>query len=56
MGFLVCYLLASVGPLAMGALSDATGTLTPTWLVLTVFAIAQGSVAVLLHPHRTPVA
>jgi CP family cyanate transporter-like MFS transporter len=55
MGFLVCYLLASVGPLAMGALSDATGTLTQTWLVLTIVAIGQGSVAVLLRPHREPV-
>ncbi len=56
MSFLVCYLLASVGPLTMGALSDATGTLTPTWLVLTIVAIGQGSVAVLLRPNREPVA
>jgi MFS transporter, CP family, cyanate transporter len=56
MSFLVCYLVASVGPLAMGALSDATGTLTPTWLGLAVVAVAQGSVAVLLRPHLEPVA
>jgi CP family cyanate transporter-like MFS transporter len=55
MGFLVCYLVASVGPLAMGALSDATGTLTLTWLVLAAVGVAQGSVAVLLRPNREPV-
>jgi CP family cyanate transporter-like MFS transporter len=55
MGFLVCYLVASVGPLAMGALSDATGTLTLTWLVLAAVGVAQGSLAVLLRPNREPV-
>ena len=50
MGFLVCYSLASIGPLAMGALRDRLGTLTLTWLILGLIGIVQCLVALRLRP------
>lgn len=56
MGFLVCYTLASVGPLAMGAIRDHVGTLSVTWLILGVIGIVQSLVALRLRPGLTKVA
>ncbi|WP_347354893.1 MFS transporter [Intrasporangium sp.] len=55
MGFLVCYLLASFGPLAMGAVRDRVGNLTLTWPILGFVGIAQALVALRLRPNRAKV-
>lgn len=55
MGFLVCYTLAAVGPLAMGAVRDRVGTLTLTWPILGAIAIIQGFVALRLRPGLSQV-
>ena len=41
MGFLVGYGIASVGPLAMGALRDATGGFEVVWVVLAALMLPQ---------------
>lgn len=56
MGFLVSYSLASVGPLATGALRDAVGSLGPAWAVLAAVGIVQIVVAQRLGPGREKVA
>lgn len=50
MGFLVCYVLASIGPLAMGAIRDQVGTLTLTWPILAAIGVVQALVALRLRP------
>jgi CP family cyanate transporter-like MFS transporter len=50
MGFLVCYSLAVVGPLAMGAIRDRIGTLSLTWLILAAIGIVQSLVALRMRP------
>ena len=50
MGFLVGYTVASVGPLAMGALRDATGAFEPVWIVLAVLMLPQLALCVALRP------
>ena len=50
MGFLVGYIVASVGPLAMGALRDATGGFESVWVVLAVLMLPQLAICVVLRP------
>jgi CP family cyanate transporter-like MFS transporter len=50
MGFLVCYSLAAVGPLAMGAIRDRVGTLSLTWVILAGIGIVQSLVALRMRP------
>ncbi|MDQ6896215.1 MAG: MFS transporter [Actinomycetota bacterium] len=50
MGFLVGYGVASLGPLAMGAIRDATGGFHGVWFSLVVFMVAQLAVALTLRP------
>ncbi|WP_254666325.1 CynX/NimT family MFS transporter [Humibacillus sp. DSM 29435] len=50
MVFLCSYTVASVGPLAMGVLRDATGSLSLVWAVLAGAGILQLLVAVALRP------
>ena len=50
MGVLVGYTVASVGPLAMGALRDATGAFEPVWIVLAVLMLPQLALCVALRP------
>lgn len=50
MGFLVCYVLASIGPFTMGAIRDRAGTLALTWLILAAIGVVQALVAMRLRP------
>lgn len=50
MGFLVGYTVASVGPLAMGALRDATGGFESVWIVLAVIMLPQLVISAALRP------
>jgi CP family cyanate transporter-like MFS transporter len=50
MGFLVGYGIASVGPLAMGALRDATGGFEAVWIVLAALMLPQLLICVALRP------
>jgi MFS transporter, CP family, cyanate transporter len=50
MGFLVGYGVSSFGPLAMGAVRDATGGFHTVWLFLTAVTTAQLAVALALRP------
>lgn len=50
MAFLISYALASIGPLAMGAIRDLTGSLTPIWLILAGIGVTQAAVATRLGP------
>lgn len=50
MVFFVSYTAASVGPLAMGLIRDATGSLHLVWSALVVAGIAQGAIALTLRP------
>ena len=54
MVFLCSYTVASVGPLTMGLIRDATGSLSLVWAVLAGAGVAQGVVALALRPdlHR----
>ena len=59
MAFFVGYLLAAAGPVAAGALIDATGSFTPVFPTLTVLAVLTLAVALLsatplLHLRRPP--
>ncbi|MEO7235789.1 MAG: MFS transporter [Lapillicoccus sp.] len=55
MSFLVGYGLASFGPLAMGAVRDATGGFHVVWVSLVALMAAQLAVALTLRPGMTPV-
>jgi CP family cyanate transporter-like MFS transporter len=55
MGFLVGYSVASVGPLAMGALRDFTGGFEAAWLVLGGLMVPQLVICVALRPALTKV-
>jgi MFS transporter, CP family, cyanate transporter len=50
MGFLVGYGVASVGPLAMGALRDATGGFEVVWVVLAALMLPQLVICWTLRP------
>ena len=50
MGFLVGYGIASVGPLAMGALRDATGGFEVVWVVLAALMLPQLVICWALRP------
>jgi CP family cyanate transporter-like MFS transporter len=50
MAFLFSYGLASLGPAAMGALRDATGSFDAVWMSLTLLMFAQLAVAFALRP------
>jgi CP family cyanate transporter-like MFS transporter len=50
MGFLVGYGVASVGPLAMGALRDATGGFEVVWVVLAALMLPQLVICWALRP------
>ncbi len=50
MGFLVGYVVASVGPLLMGALRDATGGFHVVWIVLAAVMLPQLVLCVTLRP------
>jgi CP family cyanate transporter-like MFS transporter len=50
MAFFVGYLMAAVGPVAFGALRDATGTFTPVFATLTVLAVLTLLVALAAAP------
>jgi CP family cyanate transporter-like MFS transporter len=50
MGFLVGYTVASVGPLAMGALRDTTGGFEAVWVVLAVLMLPQLAICLVLRP------
>jgi MFS transporter, CP family, cyanate transporter len=51
MGFLIGYGVASVGPLAMGALRDATGAFEAVWIVLAALMLPQLVICVVLRPR-----
>jgi CP family cyanate transporter-like MFS transporter len=55
MGFLVGYGVASVGPLLMGALRDATGGFEVVWIVLAAIMLPQLVICVALRPGLTKV-
>jgi CP family cyanate transporter-like MFS transporter len=48
------YLLAAAGPVAAGALRDATGSWTPALIGLVIFGCGQATVIV-VRPRRTAV-
>lgn len=50
MAFLICYGLASLGPLTMGLVRDLTGGLSPVWLILFAVGVAQVVVILRLRP------
>jgi CP family cyanate transporter-like MFS transporter len=50
MGFLVGYGIASVGPLVMGALRDATGGFEVVWIVLAALMLPQLVICAALRP------
>jgi CP family cyanate transporter-like MFS transporter len=50
MGFLVGYSIASVGPLLMGALRDATGGFQVVWIVLAALMLPQLLICLVLRP------
>jgi CP family cyanate transporter-like MFS transporter len=50
MGFLVGYGIASVGPLLMGALRDATGGFQVVWIVLAALMLPQLLICLVLRP------
>jgi CP family cyanate transporter-like MFS transporter len=52
MAFLISYSLAAVGPMAVGALRDATGSFEVPFVILFVLLVPQAVAALLLHPHR----
>lgn len=56
MGFLVGYVVASFGPVTMGAIRDATGGFHAVWAVLAGFVVAQVAVCVALRPTLARVA
>ena len=56
MVFLCSYTVASVGPLAMGVLRDATGSLSLVWAVLAGAGLAQLLLALALRPDLRRVA
>ena len=51
MGFLIGYGVSSVGPLAMGALRDATGGFEPVWIVLAALMVPQLVICFVLRPR-----
>jgi CP family cyanate transporter-like MFS transporter len=51
MGFLVGYGVASVGPLAMGAIRDASGAFEAVWIVLGALMLPQLVICVALRPR-----
>ena len=51
MAFFVGYLVAAAGPVAAGALRDATGTFTPVFTVLTVLGVLTLIVGIASAPH-----
>jgi CP family cyanate transporter-like MFS transporter len=55
MSFFVGFGLASFGPLAMGAVRDATGGFHVVWVSLVALMAAQLAVALTLRPGMTPV-
>jgi CP family cyanate transporter-like MFS transporter len=55
MGFLVGYGVASVGPLAMGALRDATGGFEAVWVVLAALMLPQLVICAALRPRLAKV-
>lgn len=52
MAFLCSYTVASLGPTAMGAVRDLTGSYSTIWLVLAVLMLVQIGAALLLRPSR----
>lgn len=50
MAFLLSYGVASIGPVAMGALRDVTGSLSLVWGVLAAVGVVQAVVCVRLRP------
>ncbi|MFL6137118.1 MAG: MFS transporter [Frankiaceae bacterium] len=52
MAFLVAYSLAAVGPAALGALRDATGTFTAAFLVLAGLGMVELALATAFSPAR----
>jgi MFS transporter, CP family, cyanate transporter len=55
MGFLVGYGIASVGPLLMGALRDATGGFQVVWIVLAALMLPQLLICLVLRPSLAKV-
>lgn len=55
MAFLVSYTVASLGPTAMGAVRDLSGSYSTIWLVLALLMVVQLGAALALHPARDPV-
>jgi CP family cyanate transporter-like MFS transporter len=51
MAFFIGYLMAAVGPVAFGALRDATGTFTPVFATLTILAVLTLLVALAAAPR-----
>ncbi|PRY61504.1 cyanate permease [Knoellia remsis] len=52
MAFLVSYTIASLGPMTMGAVRDATGDYSAIWMVLAMLMLGQLTAASLLRPNR----
>lgn len=55
MGFLAGYGVASIGPLAMGAVRDATGGFHVVWVSLVVLVVVQLALALTLRPGMAQV-
>ena len=50
MAFLISYVIASVGPLAMGYVRDVSGGLPIVWAILAAIGVLQGLVVLRLKP------
>jgi MFS transporter, CP family, cyanate transporter len=55
MGFCIGYGVASVGPLAMGAVRDATVGFHAVWVVLAALMAVQAAVSLRLRPGMAQV-